>query len=135
MQTPTIKVGEYRGVTIYVRQLARETFEYLIAMDGQIFANQVEMRREAGKRFAKYSDEDLESVVSFLLGVAHDFVDDRLFKQEQERKWKNRFAKARQKVADWLFHWKYVAWKHADNIKTFINTKNNERKLKRGKSN
>lgn len=128
METPTLSVKNYRGVRIYIRRLLRETFEYLIVMDGEIFCNQVEMRRPVGKRMTKYSDEDLESAVGFLLGVAHEFIDDRLFAQQEARRWKNRLEKVKEKVGDRLFHIKYKVLEYIDN-------KKDERKIKRGKSN
>ena len=107
MQTPTLSVKNYRGAKIYIRRLFRETFEYLIAMDGEIFCNQVEMQRPTGQRMTKYSEEDTESAVAFLLGIAHDFVDDRLFAQAQERTLLYRWDRFTQKVADIVFKIKY----------------------------
>ncbi len=129
MDTPTLRIGEYRGVKIYVRKLGVEKFEYLIAMDGQIFCNQVEINRPVGKRLTKYTDDDLEGAIKFMTHVAEQFIDDRLFEQEESRRWKNRWARFRQKVGDRAFHYWYVFTEWSDKIKT-----NYERKIKRGKS-
>ena len=104
MDTPTLKVEDYAGVRIYVRRLFRETFEYLILMDGQIFANQVEIRREPGRRMTNYSPEDLENAIVFMLHVAREFVDDRIADKKFHDSFGERWRRTREKVEDRWYH-------------------------------
>ena len=98
--TPTISTSEYRGKRIYVRRLGRETFEYLIAWDGEIFCNQVELRKEAGSRMRAYTDEEQKSAVDFMRHVASEFIDDRFFQLEQYDSWPQRWERFKGKVVD-----------------------------------
>lgn len=107
METKTLKVSDYRGIKVYVRRLFRETFEYLVLMDGEVFVNQVEIRREAGRRMTAYSDEDVESAVNFMLHVASEFIDDRLLAKKEYARFGNRFARFKGKVEARMFHLKY----------------------------
>ena len=114
VETPVVKVGEYRGVKIYIRKLFRETFEYLIWLDNQLWCNQVEIQRESGHRFEQYSDEDTESAVAFMLHVAQEFVDDKLFEIQEYNRWENRVDRFKKKVGQVLFNIKYklseISW-------------------------
>ena len=117
METKTLKIGEYRGVKIYIRKLFRETFEYLILYENQLFCNQVEIQREAGKRMETYSEEDLESAVGFMLHVAQEWIDDALFKKEIYNSPKERINRLKKKVEDMIFHCKYVLSEKIDKLK------------------
>ena len=117
MQTPTLSVKNYRNIPIVIRKIGRETFEYLIAMDGMIYCNQVEIRRDAGLRMTKYSEEDTESAVAFMLDTAHNFVDDKLFEKAQKETLLYRWDEFLKKVEDKRFHIKYKLSIFIDGIK------------------
>lgn len=123
MNTPTVAIRQYRGVSIYIRKLFRETFEYLIVHDDQIFCNQVEIRRESGQRFSPYTEQDLESAVAFMLNVAHEFVDDRLFQQAEARKWENRWPRIKEDIGKKVFQIKYDTSEWIDRLKEKVGKK------------
>lgn len=123
MEVPTLKVGAYRGQRIYVRKIGRETFEYLIPFEGQVFANQVEIAKPSGQRQRNYNDEELKSCIHLMMSAGEDWVDDALFKKEINDQWQNRLKRLWQKVGDYLFEIKYKLSNYLD-----------ERKVERGKS-
>ena len=112
--TPVISTSEYRGKRIYVRRLGKETFEYLIAWDNEIFCNQVELQKEAGSRMRAYTDEETKSAVDFMRHVAQEFCDDKFFALEQYNGWEQRFGRAKKKVVNLFEDIKYKFLNYLD---------------------
>lgn len=103
-ETPVLRVGEYRGHKIYVRKIGRETFEYLMWFDNQLWCNQIEIQKKAGQRLRKYEDEELKSAIAFMLHTAELWLDDALFEKELQNSLKNRIRRLVQRSQNYAFH-------------------------------
>lgn len=116
MEIPTLKVGEYRGVKVYVRKVGRETFEYLVPMEGQLYCNQVEIARKIGERFHPWTEADTNSAIGFMLDAAQNFIDDRLFQKELYDSWPERWKRWKGRITGYAFHIRYKLSIFIDNL-------------------
>ena len=73
----TLKVFKYKGTNIYIRQLHGELFEYLISWKGEILANLLEFKKETGRKYHKYTNEELIKIVDSLQEIAKQVIDER----------------------------------------------------------
>jgi|GEM_PF-2769693 len=64
------KVVQYRGCMVYIRQLQKEYFEYLVVFDGQVFTSYVIMKPREGKKKLSKSDETKTAGMMFAGAIA-----------------------------------------------------------------
>lgn len=76
MQIRTLKVVEYRGTNVYLRNFG-STFEYLAVIKGQIFGSHVVITRSLWQRMLgkDYSEKQLTDVCKWLTTTAQATVD------------------------------------------------------------
>jgi hypothetical protein len=118
MDTPTLSVGNYRGVNLYVRKIGREWFEVLFPLKGQIHAYQMEINKEMGQRMRQYEDEELKRCVSLMLQIGEQLIDDRLFEIEIYNSPRERLKRLKQKVGQFIFQIKYKLSELKDKYET-----------------
>ena len=76
MQIRNLKVYEYRGQKVYVRNFA-SVFEYLIPIKGEIFHSHIKVNRTPlqfllGKDF---SEKQLKDIIAYLMKMAESTID------------------------------------------------------------
>ena len=76
MDIKTLKIAEYRGHRIYVRNF-NTTFEYLVFIKGELYTTHVVIHPAPFRQFTKdkYTQKQLTDVTKYLLNVAEATVD------------------------------------------------------------
>jgi len=77
----TLEIYKYRGVRVFLRQVHRETFEYLIPWCGELYCNQFVFAKKRGEKTRQYTEDELARIVESLKYVANAFIDDEKFKR------------------------------------------------------
>jgi hypothetical protein len=87
MQIVTYKPEEYRGCPVYIRRIGT-LFEYLTVVGGLIYAGNVEIRPNVGRRMLKdpYTPEEIQYAQKYLGAMAAATIDGLLDSRKPKKK-------------------------------------------------
>ena len=86
-RTTLHRIITYKDQTIYIRQIGREYFEYLVMIDGDLHANYIIMKPEKGKK--TLTKDQVNQTVAMILSGGVATVDNILKIKEEDKLDKN----------------------------------------------